>query len=117
MALTILNHFQGLNGFMSDNEAFRRVYEDHLELLRVRPDTAQMPVTEKQLDVHQYNWIGLLKELNIPQNMHWFTIRLNNSANWSDIPKDMRVVLYPNPKFIQSLFSTHVSTSKNRRTV
>ncbi len=115
--MSVLSHLKGRDTFMSDSASFRRVYEDHLELIRARTDTQKIPVNGKQLDVHQFNWIGLLNELGQPQSQHWFIIRLNNSANWVQIPKDMGVVLVPNAKYIASLYSVHVSSTRNARTI
>lgn len=117
MTITVANSFQGRQGFMSDLESFRQVYEDHLELIRARDDTTRLPVSGKQLDVHQFNWIGLLNELQVPQNLHWFTMRLNDSSNWSDLSKDLVSVAVPSATYIRALYSTHISTARNKRTV
>lgn len=117
MALSIVDNLPGLNGLMSDNESFRRVYEDHLEIIRKDPKTTETAVSGKQLEVHRFNWIGLLNELKIPQELHWFTIRLNNSANWTDLDESMQIVLVPDFAFIKYLYSSHVSVGRNKRIV
>lgn len=117
MALSIVSYLPGLGGLMSDNESFRRVFEDHLELIRQDPKTTEIAVSGKQLEVHRFSWRGLLDELKVPLELQWFTVRLNNSANWTDLREDLRVVLVPDLSYIKYLYSSHVSVGRNKRVV
>lgn len=117
MAISITRQLEGLNGYMSDDEAFRRVYEDHLEIIRNDSKTQEVQVTGKQLEIHRFSWIGLLTELKIPPEMFWFVIRLNNASNWTDLSEDIKIVLVPDGAYIKYLYSTFKSSAKNVRTV
>lgn len=103
MTITVTKQLKGLQGYMSDDPAFRRVYEDHLEIIRKDPKTQEVQVTGKQLEIHRFSWIGLLTELKIAPELHWFVVRLNNAANWTDLKEDISIILVPDISYIRYL--------------
>jgi hypothetical protein len=92
--------------------AFRNMIEDHLTWLINHPMTQSTPVTAHQVDVYDFDWIGLLNALRIIPDLHWITIRMNGGNSYTDVPQDLRKVLVPDITTIQNL--TMLDNSKKK---
>lgn len=115
MAMTIRNYIDTPSVKMSDDESFRRVFEDHLTFFKTHSNTIKLPVTDMQLHVFEFSWIGLLNELGIQGDMHWFVIRLNGGESFVDVPKEMDHVLVPEAARIKTMYSTHISLKSKKK--
>lgn len=86
-----------------DRPVVRRLIEDHLSWLIAHPETEQRNVTLHQLHVYEFDWIGLLGELNIPPQNHWATIRMNGGQSYTDVPQNIGILLVPATNAITKL--------------
>ncbi len=117
MPMTIRAYLTGANARMSDDESFRRVYEDHITFFKLDGGTERLAVTDMQLHIYEFSWIGLLTELGISTDIHWFVIRLNGGESYTDVPKYMDNLLLPSTARIKAMYSTHISRkNKMKRT-
>lgn len=95
-----------------DDPAFRAVLEDMLSWLIVHPSTITKAVTAHQVEVYDFDWIGLLNSLRIPVDLHWITIRMNGGNSLSDVPKDLRTIKVPDNSIIQNLVMLNASSKR-----
>ena len=75
--------------------AFRNLIENYLSVLKQIPSTTTIPLTEGQQYQYQGNFYGLLVSLNIPQDLHWITLRLNGLLSPFDFTGDLPNLLVP----------------------
>lgn len=94
-----------------DSPAFRAVIEDLLSWLITHPTTITLPVNAHQVDVYDFDWTGLLNDMQVPVDYHHITLRMNGGMSLTDIPQDLRTLLVPSASTIQNLV-TFVSSSK-----
>ncbi len=99
-----------LDGF--DNPQFRAMLEDHLTWLINHEQTTVIPVTAHQIDVYDYDWIGLLQILNVPADLHWITIRMNGGMSLTDVPQDLRSLRVPDYNTVQKLIALNGSSKR-----
>lgn len=117
MVMSVRAYLQSSTARMSDDESFRRVYEDHLTFFKLHESTERLAVTDMQLHVYEFSWIGLLTELGISPDIHWFVIRLNGGESYIDVPKNMDTLMLPSTARIKAMYSTHISRkNKMKRT-
>lgn len=100
---------------MCDDESFRNVFEDHLSFFKKQGNHDIVSVTLMQLYVHGFSWIGLLNELGVSKDIHWFTIRLNGGESFQDTPKDIGYLLVPHAARIRAMYTTHVSRKGKKK--
>ncbi len=115
MAMTIRNYLDNPSVRMSDDESFRKVFEDHITYFKDQPTTLTIPVTDMQLYVYEFSWIGLLNELGVNAGIHWFVIRLNGGESYIDVPKGIDHILLPDAARIKTMYSTHISRKTKKK--
>lgn len=97
-----------------DDPAFRAILEDHLTWLINHDGTNTKPVTAHQVDVFDFDWIGLLQDLSVPADLHWITIRMNGGKSLTDVPQSLRALRVPSTSALQNLVQLSASTKKIR---
>lgn len=95
-----------------DDPAFRAVIEDLLTWLINQPSTLTKAVTAHQIEVYDFDWIGILNALRIPADLHWITIRMNGGNSLTDVPADLRSIKVPDPSLIQNLVMLNASSKR-----
>lgn len=95
-----------------DDPNFRKIIEDHLTWLINHPNNSSKQVTAHQVEVYDFDWIGLLQELNIPSDLHYVIIRMNGGISLTDLPSDLRALKIPDYAVIQNLVTLNSSTKK-----
>lgn len=95
-----------------DDPGFRNLLEDHLTWLINHESTSVVGVTAHQIEVFDFDWIGLLSELSIPTELHWIVIRMNGGVSLTDLPSDLRFLRIPSSDVIQNLVMINSSTKK-----
>lgn len=95
-----------------DNPEFWSVIEDHLTWLINHPRTKPVQVTAHQVEVYDFDWIGLLTNLQIPIDIHRVVIRMNGGMSLTDVPSELRVLLVPDTSIVQNLLMLHSSTKR-----
>lgn len=91
---------------------FRNMIEDHLSWLINHPTTQTITVSAHQVDVFDFDWLGLLTDLNIIADLHWVTIRMNGGTSYTDVPQELRQLLVPDSSVIQNLIMLNNSKKK-----
>lgn len=95
-----------------DNPDFRNILEDHLDWLINHPNTHVLPITAHQIEVYDFDWIGLLDTVNIQRDMHWIVIRMNGGKSLTDVPQSLRALIVPDYSVIQNLVMLNSSTKR-----
>jgi hypothetical protein len=99
-------------GEIFDTPEFRNVIEDHLTWLINHQGTGSKAVTAHQIEVYDFDWIGLLQALRIPADLHWIVIRMNGGTSLTDVPQELRSVLIPDQSVVQNLVLLNASTKR-----
>jgi hypothetical protein len=97
-----------------DDVNFKNVLEDHLSWFINHPNTSVIPVTAHQIEVYDFDWIGLLQNLKIPSDLHWLVIRMNDGMSLTDVPSLLRALKVPDYNVVQNLVILHTSTKRIR---
>lgn len=95
-----------------DDPNFKNILEDHLTWLIEHGSTTTIPVTAHQVEVYDFDWIGLLFALNIHTDLHWVTIRMNGGKSLTDLPNSLRSLKVPDHGVIQNLVMLNSSTKR-----
>lgn len=96
------------------SHSFKIVIEDHLEYFRNHPTTTSLTVTGRDLNVYEFDWIGLLTSMRIASELHWIVIRLNGGMSYTDVPQDLVGVLVPDLTEFRNLIQMHTSSRKKK---
>lgn len=103
MKASIENLIKSVSSDMNDTVEFKNLIEDHLTFLINHPGNSVINVTAHQIEVYDFDWIGLLMDLQIAPNLFYAIIRMNGGNNLTDVPKELRSLRIPNPSVIQNL--------------
>jgi hypothetical protein len=95
-----------------NTEEFRNMIEDHLSWLITHPNTRTIAISAHQVDVFDFDWIGLLNDAKIQPDLHWTTIRMNGGTSFTDVPPNLRSLQVPDYTVIQNLIMLNSSTKK-----
>ncbi len=95
-----------------DDVDFKNVLEDHLSWFIDHPNTNVFPVTAHQIEVYDFDWIGLLRNLNIQSDLHWLVIRMNGGKSLTDVPASLRALKVPDYDVVQNLVMLNSSTKR-----
>jgi hypothetical protein len=99
-------------GEIFDTPEFRNIIEDHLTWLINHQATSSRAVTAHQIEVYDFDWIGLLQTLLVPADLHWIVIRMNGGISLTDVPQELRSILIPDYSVIQNLVLLNASTKR-----
>lgn len=97
-----------------DDVVFKNILEDHLSWFINHNSTTILPVTAHQVEVYDFDWIGLLRALNIPSDLHWLVIRMNDGMSLTDVPTTLRALRVPDYSVVQNLVMLNASTKRIR---
>lgn len=85
--------------------------EQHLSYI-IEQGLALVTIKETVAYKHEGNFYGILHELNIPANLHYITMRVNNLLNSSDYNGLDTIIKIPDFTIIEQLKSQYL-TLKN----
>jgi hypothetical protein len=94
------------------NPSFRVVLEYHLEWLRTRPRTVQAEIPLNMALRHEFDLFGFLKEIGIPEQLHWIVMRVNGLTSPEQFRTDSPVLLIPDIADIDELRTTFTTVHK-----
>ncbi len=94
------------------NKSFRNMLEDHMTYLRTHPQNQVMEVTPMQAHRYEFDLIGLLNTLMIPQHLHWVVARMNHFDSFNHVPEDLTRLLIPEQKELVRLQQTFMTVNK-----
>lgn len=97
------------------SQDFRNIFEDHLNYIL---NTKQLNITTKTVDPNTAarfagDFRGLMLEMNIAPELHWFNMRLNGYTSTSDYDGSKTTVDVIDPSVISSLMSSYKTVRKN----
>lgn len=95
-----------------DDPVLRAMLEDHLTWLINHESTNTQAVTAHQVDVYDFDWIGLLTAIGVEPDLHWITIRMNGGMSLTDVPQNLRSVRVPSLSVVQNLISLSSSSKR-----
>lgn len=101
-----------INSDVYDSLAFKSLIEDHLTWLIAHPSTTTIPVTANQIEVYDFDWLGLLTALNLPSELFHTIIRMNGGMSLTDVPPYLRSLKVPSGDILRNFISLISSTKK-----
>lgn len=112
MKTSIENLTRNTSTDIFDSIAFKNIIEDHLTWLINHPTTQTETVTAHQINVYNFDWIGLLVALNINPDLFHTTIRMNGGMSLTDVPPMLRALKVPDYTLLQNFIVLISSTAK-----
>lgn len=94
------------------DRSFRIVLEDHLGILKASIETIMISVKPLEALKYEGDFSGLLTSYNVPVNLHWITMRMNDLTSPSDSPDDLEFIIVPNQTFVERLRSGYMTENK-----
>lgn len=97
-----------------DNK-FRNIFEDHLNLIINNNPGAFTVVNIDPNTGARYagDWRGLMLELSVFPQMHWFNMRVNGYTSTSDYNGDQLSITILNVSVVDRLISSYKTLRKN----
>lgn len=95
-----------------DTVEFRTIVEDFLEALKTSASTRAESIPPSIYYLWRFDWRGLLVAMGVPTELHWVTIRMNGGKSYTDVPKELAILLIPDGGYITNLAT--VARSKKR---
>lgn len=90
--------------------AFRRVWEDHISQ-DVSPYIGSVsPLSARQTDKFKGDFYGLLIELSVKEEHHWYTLRINDLHSTADFVEQWEFVKLIDVTSLQTVLERHLST-------
>lgn len=112
MAMTIEKLLAEAGPVIDYDDGFRAVLEDHMTYLRNSSSTTPIMVKPGEAYKYEADLFGLLSHLNIPQNLHWVTMRVNDMTSPTHAKADIQTLLIPSETVIGQIRQTHQTTHK-----
>lgn len=97
----------GENGYF--NAALMQEIENHLPLLKQSNAIYAVPIEPAKAYEHQYNFYGLLQDLNVPAKLYWTVLRLNDMETPEEFNKQLKQVFLIQPEIVDTLRSLMAS--------
>lgn len=104
-ALTNMMLSSGNRLYYSDK--FRVVLEDHLSILKSYANT--MVVSEQLEHKNQGYFHGLLRDLKIPQELHWVITRINGFKGQTDYNSILGIIYIPDQSVLNQILQQYSS--------
>lgn len=92
------------------DEDFRNVMEDHMTLLRTSATTQVIAVDPGKAYKYEFDLWGFLTEYNVPVELHWIAMRMNQMTSPMDFGPAVETMLIPDPGVISKIQQSHSTT-------
>jgi hypothetical protein len=92
-------------------DAFRQVLEDHMAWLRNNQSTQTIQVSAQAVWENEGDLFGFLQTINIPPQLHWVTMRLNNFNSPFQFNRTVTQLLIPSLMVTEQLRSAYLTSS------
>lgn len=96
------------------HDPFRHFFEDHIDWIK-----ENRIVTHKlepmQAYVHRYDLSSLLFDLNIPMNLHWFIMRLNDMKYNHEFDESHQLLYLPDDGVLEELLAQYNTINAYRK--
>lgn len=93
-------------------EGFRIILEDHMTYLRTHPNTKTMQIESFKAYKYTGDLFGLLAEYNIPTELNWVVLRMNNMTTPTECGEDLKTLLMPDSQVIERMRSLYMVQNK-----
>ena len=90
-------------------DEFRNILEDHLNYIRGHKNTIVMRLETHDMIKNNNDLYSLFMEKNIPLDLHWITLRLNNLTSPFLNRQELEYILIPDVGVIQQIFGAYHS--------
>lgn len=94
------------------DDSFRVVLEDHMTYLRTHPQSRIIQVEPHVADRWAGDLYGLLISMKVPPYLHWIIMRMNGMLSPRDCNSELRALLVPNNKVLETIKNVHKTKSK-----
>ncbi len=91
---------------------FHVVLEDHMSFLKEHPTSRVLTLEPMLAYKFEGDLFGLLLELNIPMQLHWIVMRMNNYRAPYDFDKGTGFLIVPDESTVDMIRQSHMSTRK-----
>lgn len=114
MSMSVLSMQRGRSQSIVDTDKFRSVIEDHLHYIKSNAISEVVETTGRQSEKFSLDFTGLLIELNVPEDMHWVTMRVNGLHSPADYIDSEENVVLLKPTIIRSIYERHLTNLYQR---
>ncbi|MND14836.1 hypothetical protein D3C81_193450 [compost metagenome] len=112
MAMPITQKLADAGATVYYDQAFRRVLETHMGLLRNLQETRYIEIEKHLAYKYEFDFYGLLQELKIPMNLHWVIMRVNNMVDPREFKSTMERFLFPPAEVVDNIRKLHATTAQ-----
>lgn len=97
------------------DQTFRNIFEDHLNLIVNGEPTAFTSVTIDPNTGARYagDWRGLMTELAVFPQMHWYNMRINGYTSSTDYTGEQLNITLLNNVIVERLIASYKTIRKN----
>lgn len=88
---------------------FRDVVETHIPILLTNAKTTEQLVEPQMAYKNDGNFVGLLNDLGIKNELHWIVMRLNGMYSPTEYTSDRISILLPPDSYISQLVRMHTT--------
>jgi hypothetical protein len=91
---------------------FRNLIENHLNVLRFLTNTRSVAIETKKEQIYTGDFYGLLHDiLNVPQDLWWICMRMNNLESPLDYSGSLNVIVIPARQDIENLLNRFLNST------
>lgn len=94
------------------DDSFRRMFESHLPYIRSQTDIESGPLDPQLALKYTGDFQGLLGEMNVAPQYHWFYMRLNDMQSFEAIDTSVSTILVIPVQIIDQLVALYRTSVK-----
>jgi len=87
-------------------EKFRAMIEANLVYLRNGGNVYTIPIDADKAYRYEYNFYGLLREMNVVKHLYWIVMRVNGLTDPMEFQRDASILWIPDINLIERLKAT-----------
>ena len=110
MSMSVLQHARAVGESNYYIPSFNKVLEDHLEYISKSAISDRIIPTGRQYAKFIGDFTGLLIELDVKEEYHWITMRINGLHSSMDYLDESLVIKLINPSIIKNILMKHLAT-------
>lgn len=93
------------------NDSLHKVFETFIQWLIKDSNTYQLGIDQQTAYKYENDFFGLLLSLNIPANLHWIILRMNNFVSPLDCGPNITSILVPGLTAVDFIRQSYMSTN------
>lgn len=107
--MKINDYAQGRGDFLFYTAKFRAVLEDHFSIFKNHPDTQYLTIEPGAAHRFEYDFYGLLTNINIDRKYHWIILRLLGFTSPMEVTAELRVIMIPSNAFVETIKNQYLT--------